>query len=56
MSWTYEAIFVSIIAVGLVLFDFPLEQHCAESILCRLDTRIQIRVKIGRVETISAFV
>lgn len=50
MSWMCETIFVSIIAIGFELFDFPLEQHHAKCILFRLDTEdsnIQ-RVKIGR--------
>lgn len=50
VSWTYETIFVSIIAIGPELFDFPLEKHLAKCTLFRLDTEdsnIQ-RVKTGR--------
>lgn len=49
-SWTYEKMFVSIIAIGLESFDFPLHRYHAECILFILDTEdsnIQ-GVKIGR--------
>lgn len=49
-SWTYEKMFVSIIAIGLESFDFPLHRYHVECILFILDTEdsnIQ-GVKIGR--------